>query len=95
MAGAKRYFECCSGPGSIEHVFCQTFTAGVPGIGQPLLLPLVPGGEDMYVTEDNRRAFVEAYVDCILSRAVHRQFEVGDPHTNKQDVADTHMRVKL
>ena len=60
----------------MEHVFCQTFTAGVPGIGQPLLLPLVPGGEDIYVTEDNRRAFVEAYVDCILSRAVTRQFEV-------------------
>jgi HECT-domain (ubiquitin-transferase) len=68
----------------VEHVFCQTFTAGVPGIGQPLQLPLVPGGEDIYVTEDNRRAFVEAYVDCILSRAVTRQFEVrlhSDPET--------------
>lgn len=62
----------------MEHVFCQTFTAGVPGIGQPISLPLVPGGEDIYVTEDNRRAFVEAYVDCILSRAVHRQFEVSE-----------------
>lgn len=60
----------------MEEVFCQTFTAGVPGIGQPLSLPLVSGGEALYVTEDNRRQFVDAYVDCILSRAVHRQFEV-------------------
>ena len=60
----------------MEEVFCQTFTASVPGIGAPLELPLAPGGNAVFVTEDNRREFVDAYVDCLLSKAVHTQFEV-------------------
>ena len=65
-----------AGPGCVEDVFCQTFTAGLPGLGQPTEVDLVPGGAATMVTEDNRRAFVDAYVDCLLTRAVDRQFEV-------------------
>lgn len=64
-----------AGSGTVEDVFCQTFTAGLPGLGEPTEVALVPGGETVMVTEDNRRHFVDAYVNCVLNTAVHRQFE--------------------
>jgi ubiquitin-protein ligase E3 A len=63
------------GPGTVEDVFCQTFTAGKPGIGEPESVPLKEGGEDINVTEDNRREFVDLYVDYYLNTAIHKQFE--------------------
>ena len=60
----------------MEEVFCQTFTAGVPGIGEVRMEPLIAGGEEILVTEANRREYVDAYVDFYLNRSVHRQFEV-------------------
>ena len=60
----------------MEEVFCQTFTAGVPGIGEVRMEPLIPGGEDNFVNEENRREYVDAYVDFYLNRSVQRQFEV-------------------
>lgn len=60
----------------MEDVFCQTFTAGMPGIGEVRSVALVPGGDDIFVTEANRREYVDAYVDFYLTRSVHHQFEV-------------------
>ena len=68
---------CVAGPGSVEEVFCQNFTAGVPGIGEMRSEPLVAGGEDICVTEANRREYVDAYVDFYINRSVHQQFEVS------------------
>lgn len=65
-----------AGPGCVAEVFCHNFTAGLPGLGQPTEVELVPGGASLMVTEDNRRQFVDAYVDCLLNRAVELQFEV-------------------
>ena len=65
-----------TGAGSVEDVFCQTFTAGMPGIGEVRSVALAPGGEDIFVTEANRREYVEAYVEFYLTRSVHHQFEV-------------------
>lgn len=62
-----------TGPGSVEDVFCQNFTAGVPGIGETLTVPLKDDGEDIMVTEDNRREFVDLYVDYYLNNAIHKQ----------------------
>ncbi|KAK9808350.1 hypothetical protein WJX73_005232 [Symbiochloris irregularis] len=61
--------------GSVEDVFCQTFTAGMPGMGETLVVPLIEGGEDISVTEDNRRQYVEAYMTFVLDTSVHKQFE--------------------
>jgi hypothetical protein len=63
----------------VEEVFCQTFTAGVPGIGEVRMEPLALGGEEIFVTEDNRREYVDAYVDFYLNRSVQRQFDVREP----------------
>ncbi|KAL4443784.1 hypothetical protein ABPG75_011521 [Micractinium tetrahymenae] len=63
------------GPGSVEDVFCQTFTVEVPGFGDTRVVPLREGGADIPVTEENRREFVELYVDFWLNRSIHSQFE--------------------
>ncbi|KAK9819719.1 hypothetical protein WJX72_001643 [[Myrmecia] bisecta] len=63
------------GEGSVEDVFCQNFTAGVPGIGETLTVTLKEDGEDMMVTEENRREYVDLYVDYYLNKSVHKQFE--------------------
>lgn len=57
----------------MEDVFCQNFSAGVPGIGETLTVPLKDDGEDIMVTDDNRREFVDLYVDYYLNAAIHKQ----------------------
>ncbi len=54
-------------------VFSLSFVAGLPGIGQPLEVALVEEGAEVAVTEDNRREYVEAYVDCVLNASIERQ----------------------
>ena len=56
----------------MEDTFCLSFEAGVPGIGEPISLPLRGDGCEP-VTEDNRRAYVDAYVDCVLNSSIHKQ----------------------
>ena len=56
----------------MEDTFCLTFEAGVPGIGEPISLQLRGDGCEP-VTEDNRRAYVDAYVDCVLNTSIHKQ----------------------
>jgi ubiquitin-protein ligase E3 A len=63
------------GPGSVEDVFCQTFTVEVPGFGDTRVVPLKEGGADVPVIEENRREFVELYVDFWLNGSIHSQFE--------------------
>ena len=63
----------------MEDVFCQNFTAGVPGIGETLTVPLKDDGEDIMVTEDNRREFVDLYVDYYLNNAIHKQVRTKYP----------------
>ena len=69
----KSHAVCFAGEASVEDVFCQNFTAGVPGIGETLTVPLKDDGEDIMVTEDNRREFVDLYVDYYLNTAIHKQ----------------------
>ena len=63
------------GPGSVEDVFCQSFTVDVEFAGQTKTIPLCPDGDNIPVTEENRRNFVDAYVDWWLNVSCHRQFE--------------------
>lgn len=64
-----------SGPGSVEDVFCQTFSVPMVKGGQTVDVPLCPGGDDRVVTEDNRREFVDLYVKWWLIDSVEKQFE--------------------
>ena len=54
-------------------VFCQTFTAGIPGLGEMISIPLVEGGDEIMVTEDNRRDYVELYIAFVLNTSIHKQ----------------------
>jgi ubiquitin-protein ligase E3 A len=63
------------GPEPMADVFCQTFTVEMQVCGETQTVELTPGGEDILVTEDNRREFVEAYVHWWLNGSIHRQFE--------------------
>ena len=54
-------------------VFCLSFVAGLPGIGEAVEVALLEEGDAIAVTEDNRREFVEAYVDCILNASIEKQ----------------------
>lgn len=63
------------GPNPVADVFCQTFSLDITACGEAQTVPLCPGGETTVVTEDNRREFVELYVDWWLNRSIERQFE--------------------
>ena len=64
-----------SGPGSVEDVFCQTFSIPMLRGGELIHVPLCHGGDSMPVTEENRREFVDLYVGWWLNSSVEKQFE--------------------
>ena len=59
-------------------VFCQTFTAGISGLGEIITVPLAEGGDEIMVTEDNRRDYVELYLNFVMNVSIHKQ--VSTPH---------------
>ena len=50
-----------------------TFMAGLPGIGEPVSMALCEDGDDVAVTVNNLREYVQAYADCILRTSVEKQ----------------------
>lgn len=66
-----------AGEGSVEDVFCQNFTASQAGVGEVLSVSLCDGGDLRMVTEENRREFVELYVNYVLNKSIHRQVNFG------------------
>ena len=66
-----------TGEGSVESVFCQNFTAGLPGIGETISVPLKEDGDDIMVTEENRREYVDVFVDFHLNRSVNKQVHIS------------------
>ena len=61
--------------GNVEEVFCRTFAVEIDRFGQHSTVPLVPGGEDIPVTNANRRGFVDKYTTYLLDTSVAKQFE--------------------
>lgn len=57
----------------MQDVFCLTFALEEERYGQRQLIPLVPGGEALPVTEENRASFVAAVVRHHLEGSVARQ----------------------
>ena len=62
-------------------MFCQNFTAGLPGIGETISVPLKEDGDDTMVTEENRREYVDLFVDFHLNRSVNKQVTACGPST--------------
>ncbi|KAF3910657.1 hypothetical protein ABW21_db0206009 [Orbilia brochopaga] len=61
--------------GDVESTFCRDFVAEVDRYGQITQVPLIPGGENRPVTNDNRKEFVDLYAQYLLDSSVARQFE--------------------
>ncbi|KAL8717627.1 MAG: hypothetical protein Q9225_005146 [Loekoesia sp. 1 TL-2023] len=61
--------------GDVQETFCRNFVADVDHYGQPVEVPLFPGGEKKAVTNANRAEFVQLYVKYLLDASVSRQFE--------------------
>ncbi|QDZ25602.1 RCC1-like regulator of chromosome condensation protein [Chloropicon primus] len=62
------------GPGSVEDVFCATFTIDHQAFGEVQTYELMPGGADIAVTEENRHKYVDLYVDFLLNESIRTQF---------------------
>lgn len=61
--------------GDVETTYCRDFVASVERYGAVTDVPLIPGGETIPVTNENRREYVDAYVRYLLDTSVSRQFE--------------------
>ncbi|KAF3180476.1 putative E3 ubiquitin-protein ligase [Orbilia oligospora] len=61
--------------GDVESTFCRDFVVEVDRYGQNMQVPLVPGGENKPVTNENKREFVDLYAQYLLDTSVARQFE--------------------
>lgn len=63
------------GPGRVSDVFCATFSVDSEAFGMLRTHELQPGGADIEVTEENRREYVDLYVDYVLNASIRDQFE--------------------
>lgn len=53
---------------------CLNFEATIDNFGKPMAIPLVPGGSEIEVTNENARKYVDAYIDYILNKSVELPF---------------------
>ncbi|KAI9476533.1 MAG: hypothetical protein EXX96DRAFT_301624 [Benjaminiella poitrasii] len=60
--------------GDIENVFCRSFIADIEAFGERQCVPLIPGGDQIMVTQSNKQKFVSLYVDFLLNKSIERQF---------------------
>ncbi len=76
VARSLRKLLAWEGPGSVEDVFCLSFSVSGERNGQRFVTPLgEAGGEGVAVTEANRAQYVELYVAHVLTRSCARAFD--------------------
>ncbi|XP_041367987.1 probable E3 ubiquitin-protein ligase HECTD2 isoform X2 [Gigantopelta aegis] len=61
--------------GSVEDDFGLTFQISQSEFGGLKTIPLKPGGENIPVSNENRKEYVQLYVDWVLNRSVYAQFQ--------------------
>lgn len=71
---ARGLEQLLSFEGDVESVFCRPFVAELDAFGQRKWVELVPGGANIMVTNENRQAFVDLYVDYVLNKSIEKQF---------------------
>ncbi|KAG0227154.1 hypothetical protein BGW42_003125 [Actinomortierella wolfii] len=60
--------------GDVYDVFMRNFEISYEHMGQVVTLPLIPGGEDIEVTNDERQRYVELYMDHYANVHVSKEF---------------------
>jgi len=63
------------GPGSVEDVFCSTFSVQMDFFGAQRSAELMAGGGDVAVTEENRQEYARLYAKFVLDDSIKRPFE--------------------
>lgn len=58
----------------VEAVFCRDFVAEYEAFGEMVQVPLVPNGDRIPVTNDNKREFVDRYVSWVFNESIENQF---------------------
>ncbi|GAU89958.1 hypothetical protein RvY_02448 [Ramazzottius varieornatus] len=58
----------------LESVFSLNFTVTNEYLGHTSTVELMPGGENISVTKENRAQYVDLYVDHIFNKSVEKQF---------------------
>ncbi|MES1910964.1 MAG: hypothetical protein MHM6MM_003478 [Cercozoa sp. M6MM] len=61
--------------GSVEDVFCRTFAVSFEKYGAPVVVSLIPDGDQVPVTEENREDYVKAYLDWFFHWGCEKRFE--------------------
>ncbi|KAF9158636.1 hypothetical protein DFQ26_007397, partial [Actinomortierella ambigua] len=60
--------------GDVYDVFMRNFEISYDHMGQVVTLPLIPGGEEIEVTNDERQRYVQLYMDHYGGEHVSREF---------------------
>uniref|UniRef100_A0A674B092 HECT-type E3 ubiquitin transferase n=1 Tax=Salmo trutta TaxID=8032 RepID=A0A674B092_SALTR len=66
--------ELLSYEGNVEEDFCTTFQVSQEELGVIKSYNLKPGGDKIPVTNQNRKEYVQLYVDFLLNKSIYRQF---------------------
>ncbi|KAG0288259.1 putative E3 ubiquitin-protein ligase, partial [Linnemannia gamsii] len=61
--------------GDVENVFCLNFVGSYEAYGENVEVPLIPNGDDIPVTNHNKRQYVERYANFIMNKSISDQFE--------------------
>ncbi|KAL1434216.1 hypothetical protein MTO96_011858 [Rhipicephalus appendiculatus] len=61
--------------GNVEEDFCMNFQVSVEEFGEVKTHTLKYGGEDIPVTSENRKEYVDLYVDLVLNKAIAQPFK--------------------
>ncbi|KAK5809362.1 hypothetical protein F5H01DRAFT_280971, partial [Linnemannia elongata] len=60
--------------GDVYDVFMREFEISYEHLGQVTTIPLIPGGQDIPVTNDNREHYVNAYIDHYVHEHIRQEF---------------------
>jgi len=74
-AGAQLLSNAFSRENDITDILDETFTVTEDRFGELVTIELKPGGEDIPVTEENKKDYVEAVVSYRIERRVKDQFD--------------------
>lgn len=60
--------------GNVEEDFLMNFEASYSEFDVVKMVPLKEGGENIILTNENRREYVDLYVDFMLNKSIYNQF---------------------
>ncbi|KAL4640071.1 putative E3 ubiquitin-protein ligase HECTD2 isoform X1 [Arapaima gigas] len=66
--------ELLSYEGDVEEDFCSTFQVFQEELGVIKSYNLRPGGDKIPVTNQNRKEYVQLYIDFLLNKSIYKQF---------------------